>query len=149
MSKAEGKMREWPQSFPWRYGADQRLYDCMGRTVADCRYTAFQGPAIVAAVNAYPAAEEMYKALDALCRACDAGTVPPDGAGQSDPKRDDAKPSAEDLAVMQVNLHQIWCFHSNTNLWGAIAAEAYRIVSFHEPPRTTFKRSFAVPLSSE
>lgn len=33
---------------------------------ADCRYTAFQGPAIVAAVNAYPAALAVVEALDEI-----------------------------------------------------------------------------------
>lgn len=45
-------MRYKPKNLPWTLGSDNRISDCVGRTVADCRYISSQGNEIVYAVNA-------------------------------------------------------------------------------------------------
>ena len=51
-------------NLPWKLGADNRISNNDGLTVADCRYVANQGPRIVQAVNERePLREMLFRAL--------------------------------------------------------------------------------------
>jgi len=62
-----------PSNLPWSIGRNDRIIDCKGNTVADCRYRADQTIPIVCVVNREPAFEAMREALEGCLAIIDVG----------------------------------------------------------------------------
>lgn len=67
---------------PWVHTETNRIADSQNRTVADCRFSADQGAAIVAAVNSY---SDMRAALKSVLTLIDEGKLVRDISGDSEP----------------------------------------------------------------